>query len=170
MTTPRHAQGDSPPDSIKSGTQRLLDEPDNTVSLATHSASEVAIKPVTQANDSGDKEIVRTTKRKPRSPKSAAHQAEYHKRWRQTEQGRAALCAANKRWRDRFPERQKAHERVSYALRSGRLVKGPCALAGDDCKGRIEAHHDDYSKPLEVRWACKAHHRLLDQERRQGAA
>jgi hypothetical protein len=58
---------------------------------------------------------------------------------------------------------------VDNALRSGKLVKGPCEVGGD-CAGRIEAHHDDYARPLTVRWVCKRHHRGLDLARQGGAA
>ena len=47
---------------------------------------------------------------------------------------------------------------VCGALLCGALKKGPCEQHGPDCKGRIEAHHDNYSKPLEVRWVCQWHH------------
>lgn len=50
-----------------------------------------------------------------------------------------------------------ARRAVKKALISGDLVKGDCEIAVD-CKGRIEGHHDDYSKPLMVRWLCKKHH------------
>jgi hypothetical protein len=50
-----------------------------------------------------------------------------------------------------------ARQAVRTALRTGGLNKGPCEIGGD-CSGRIEAHHDDYSKPLEVRWLCRRHH------------
>jgi hypothetical protein len=26
---------------------------------------------------------------------------------------------------------------------------------------KAEAHHDDYSKPFEVRWLCRMHHRAV---------
>lgn len=58
----------------------------------------------------------------------------------------------------RYPERISAREKVRYALRCGKLVKGPCETCG--CE-RVQAHHDDYSKPLEVRWVCRPHHRAL---------
>jgi hypothetical protein len=42
------------------------------------------------------------------------------------------------------------------AICSGLLIKKPCEVCGVNEK--VEAHHDDYTKPLEVRWLCKAHH------------
>lgn len=31
-------------------------------------------------------------------------------------------------------------------------------LTCEKCGAVAQAHHDDYSKPLQVRWLCKAHH------------
>lgn len=42
------------------------------------------------------------------------------------------------------------------AVRRGKLTKLPCEV----CQAApAEAHHDDYSKPFEVRWLCRHHHR-----------
>lgn len=43
------------------------------------------------------------------------------------------------------------------AVKDGRVKKLPCQV-GVDCDGRIEGHHPDYDKPLEVWWLCKKHH------------
>ena len=61
------------------------------------------------------------------------------------------------------PVRRKAIRTSSDAIRRGRLVRpGICSVCRETCKP--EAHHDDYSKPLEVRWLCRPchcrHHRL----------
>lgn len=60
------------------------------------------------------------------------------------------------RWLESHPERRKAHMAVQYALRSGRLERLPCWVCGDE---GAEAHHPDYSQPLDVVWLCPLHHR-----------
>jgi len=55
---------------------------------------------------------------------------------------------------------------VARAIADGALVRGECEMAGDgncstDRNGDTlpaHAHHDDYNKPLDVRWLCPAHH------------
>jgi hypothetical protein len=58
------------------------------------------------------------------------------------------------------------HNAVQAAIRRGDLVRpGQC----DDCGagGPVEGHHDDYSKPLAVRWLCTSCHRRADTARRR---
>ena len=44
----------------------------------------------------------------------------------------------------------------------------PCEVCGEL---KVEAHHDDYYKPFEVRWLCGHHHREHHMmQRRQDAA
>lgn len=53
-------------------------------------------------------------------------------------------------------QRFKANSR-SYAnvyQRRGLLKINTCEICGK----KAEKHHDDYSKPLEVRWLCREHH------------
>jgi len=55
---------------------------------------------------------------------------------------------------ERNPEKRKAHWKVSNALRSGKIHRHPCCI----CGSKAEAHHEDYSKPLDVIWFCSKHH------------
>jgi hypothetical protein len=64
-------------------------------------------------------------------------------------------------WRAKNPARARAHRAVSYAIRTGRLIKGGCELEDENCRGPIHGHHDDYAKPLEVRWVCGHHHHVV---------
>ena len=50
-----------------------------------------------------------------------------------------------------------ARNAVAKAVRRGELAPLPCEMSGDHA-GRMEAHHEDYSKPLMVQWLCKKHH------------
>lgn len=80
---------------------------------------------------------------------------EYERKRQQTPERRASkyeyLCAARKR----DPLRAKARAAVNNAIRDGKLVRQPCACGNP----KSEGHHDDYSKPLEVRWECFRCHR-----------
>lgn len=49
-----------------------------------------------------------------------------------------------------------AHRAVARALRSGVLSRQPCAMC--NTTAWVAAHHDDYSRPLEVIWLCPEHH------------
>ncbi len=60
-------------------------------------------------------------------------------------------------WRN-HPEVNRAYSVVYKALKSGRLIKRPCKVCGNK---KVEAHHEDYSKPLEVEWLCRKHHTEL---------
>lgn len=55
----------------------------------------------------------------------------------------------------RNPEKYKARNALNNAVRDGRIQKQGCEV----CGGKAQAHHEDYSKPLEVRWLCFEHHR-----------
>jgi hypothetical protein len=59
--------------------------------------------------------------------------------------------------KDRLEHPDKAHARdaVGNAVRRGKLIRQPCEVCGSP---NADAHHEDYSKPLEVRWFCRAHH------------
>lgn len=62
--------------------------------------------------------------------------------------------ALNK-YRDKYPERAAARNAVQTAIRNGSLVRGPCEVCGEP---NGHGHHDDYSRPLDVRWLCHTHH------------
>jgi hypothetical protein len=56
------------------------------------------------------------------------------------------------------------HKVVRAALARGALHRGRCETCGAT---KVEAHHDDYAKPLSVRWFCHAHHMAHHGERRK---
>ena len=62
-----------------------------------------------------------------------------------------------KRHVTRHPDRASARRAVNNAVRDGRLTRHPCAVCG--ATERVQAHHADYSKPLDVEWLCFKHHR-----------
>lgn len=50
----------------------------------------------------------------------------------------------------------KARSLVRKAIVHNNLSKKPCEICGESPS---QAHHDDYNKPLEVRWLCVKHHK-----------
>ncbi len=51
----------------------------------------------------------------------------------------------------------RSHNAVTRALKSGALVR-PAACERCPASSGIEAHHDDYSRPLDVMWLCPSCH------------
>lgn len=68
------------------------------------------------------------------------------------------------------PVRIAARVAARKAVYRGELERGPCEFAGEDCRGRIEGHHEDYSRPLDVRWLCQKHHMQLHRRQEESAA
>lgn len=68
----------------------------------------------------------------------------------------------NQIWRVQNPEKNRAHKAVGYALVCGKLERQPCGRCGTN--RRVHAHHDDYSRPLDVMWLCPTHHRERHRE------
>ena len=66
-----------------------------------------------------------------------------------------SVRARASRYAKEHPEVKRAHNMVQRALKDGRLTKKPCEECGST---RVQAHHEDYSKPLQVRWLCPKHH------------
>ena len=63
----------------------------------------------------------------------------------------------------REQEKYKARTAVGNALRDGKLQREPCVQCGNP---RSEAHHEDYSRPLDVTWLCRRDHRALHEARK----
>jgi hypothetical protein len=79
---------------------------------------------------------------------------ESHREYAATERGRAVARRGGAKWAARNPHKRRAHFAVNNAIRDGKLKRQPC----EKCGGNAQAHHDDYSKPLDVRWLCTRHH------------
>jgi len=57
------------------------------------------------------------------------------------------------------PIKKSARYKVYCAVKAGELIRQPCEVCGDS---KSEGHHKDYTKPLEVEWLCRKHHKLAD--------
>lgn len=82
-----------------------------------------------------------------RNPDRIAEKAE-----RQRERSRERSAA----WLAENPEKRKAENFAYDRIRTGELVPQSCAVCGTE---KTEAHHDDYTRPLIVRWLCRSCHR-----------
>jgi hypothetical protein len=80
----------------------------------------------------------------------------YEQERNRTASRRAQRRRAGKLHRERNPDKAKARDALKNAVRDGRVVRQPCVHCGSN---KAQGHHTDYSKPLEVVWACFKCHR-----------
>lgn len=73
---------------------------------------------------------------------------------------RAQRAANMRRYRvdPKLAPRHQARLAVRRAVEAGTLVKNPCQVCG---AAKVQGHHSDYTKPLDVMWLCQTHHRQL---------
>jgi hypothetical protein len=86
----------------------------------------------------------------------------FNERERRRENGKPIISnkidySWRKKWQDNLTEKLKMAIRAKArrALKSGKIKKQPCEICGNIT---TEMHHDNYAKPLEVRWFCDLHH------------
>ena len=89
---------------------------------------------------------------------SMPHRVAARKEYQATEAGMVAASAAKKRWDAANHVKKLAAGKVAKAIRAGKLIRWPvCEIPG--CTAKPEAHHADYSLPLDVTWLCDHHHK-----------
>lgn len=91
------------------------------------------------------------------------HYAAYDAFRNTTDNRKARRAVYLKNFRARNAAKVSAHNAVRRAVASGRLIRpkscSECGAISDGTRRtQIHAHHDDYSRKLDVRWLCPACH------------
>lgn len=133
------------------------------------------------ANDNTCKECRKARVRKNRAEKIEYYRAYDNARanrpdrvkarqeYARTPEGIAAANAAKQRWGEANKKKRWVSHSVNNAIRDGKLKKlESCENCGkSNC--RIEGHHDDYDRPLDVTWLCSFCHTKWHKENGEGA-
>lgn len=86
-----------------------------------------------------------------------AHDQKYYYSKKKPRPSKAVRKRSYELLKEKYPEKLRAMRTISDALRRGKLTRpNQCSRCGKE--GRIEGHHPDYSKPLEVIWLCTLCH------------
>ena len=81
-----------------------------------------------------------------------------HREYARSEKGKLSHKKALDNYKKRYPLKYASRVITGNAIRSGKLIRASnCSECGS--KEKIEGHHDDYTKPLEVRWLCEKCHK-----------
>ena len=70
-------------------------------------------------------------------------------------------------WRKRNPKKYACHLAAQNALRLGIIKRMPCEVCGAE---KADMHHEDYSRPFDVRFLCRRHHKQLHSKRGSNGA
>lgn len=93
------------------------------------------------------------------------HRVKARSDYQKTENGKSKCYAAKKKWQLMNSKKRSVHVKTGNAIRDGVLSKGVCEVCGST---EVHAHHDDYDKPLRVRWLCSKHHTEWHSENGEG--
>jgi len=79
------------------------------------------------------------------------------RRYARSKKGKAIAMQGTLRWQAKHRDAVRAHNAVHRAKKKDALTPKPCEVCGST--ENVQAHHDDYSKPLDVRWLCALDHK-----------
>lgn len=86
--------------------------------------------------------------------------------WKKTPIGRASVSRTQKHVK-RNPKTRKAQQVVSGQVKRGKMTRQPCCVCNQP---NADAHHEDYSRPLDLVWLCDKHHKQRHVAIQQGIA
>jgi hypothetical protein len=86
---------------------------------------------------------------------------EYYKEWYSANGRKRSSVYMEKitEWQENNPEKRDAAYQVNLEVSRGNIVRPTvCSECGQERK--VVGHHDDYTKPLDVRWLCYSCHKI----------
>ena len=86
------------------------------------------------------------------------HRVDARNKYIKTEAGKKAKKKAKDAYNKRHPMKYAAHVITNNYVRDGKLIPESFCSACNSTE-KIEGHHDDYTKPLDVRWLCEKCHK-----------
>lgn len=89
------------------------------------------------------------------------------KKYRQTKGGKEAIYRSVRRSDKKYPEKVKARAMLHRALADNKIIKPKkCSSCGK--RKKLDAHHPDYKKPLDVLWVCRQCHAHIHNKKIHG--
>lgn len=86
--------------------------------------------------------------------------AKCDKNYSKTSKGKITRRNATKIFREKHPDRYLCHTKVGTGLKNGSVTR-PYKCDHCERETTLEAHHSNYSKPLDITWVCKNCHLKL---------
>lgn len=105
------------------------------------------------------KSCIRSGRAKPKQRTSA--QVARAKDLAQEPHRRVSNRLAVQLWTERHPQAVAARRALNRAVAKGIIMPAEICQAYGCEETRLDAHHANYSRPLEVAWFCRSHHRKL---------
>lgn len=96
-------------------------------------------------------------------PDQKKKRSEYERKRFKSPARKAAILEYQRARRGRNKLKAIAWNMISNGLRDGKITRKPCQVCGNP---KSEAHHHDYSKPLDVIWLCFKHHREIGHQQK----
>lgn len=92
-----------------------------------------------------------------------AHWRKYNK----SEKGKTRNIKSYYKRRELQYTKIRCRELARESIKRGKITRLSCEICGDLS---THAHHEDYTKPFEIVWLCRNHHKQLHDKREQEVA